>query len=310
MAQRSCVVEASSAGRRLDVFITEREPEFSRAAVQALIVEGKAWVNGQNVKAHTHLKAEDRVTWEAPTPARSDIVAEDIPLVILHEDASVCVIDKPSGLVVHPGAGHREHTLVHALLHHLDSLSQISRERPGIVHRLDKETSGVMVVAKTNAAHLDLARQFKEHTIERRYVALVEGDVAFEEGVIDVPVRRHRTDRKRMSAGYGDDAKEAKTRYKVTGRFGAYTAVALYPETGRTHQLRVHLAHLGYPVLGDPVYGGKKNFSRLALHAEVLGFTHPQTQERMRFTSPIPREMQEAMAQKPSPASPRKKPRP
>jgi len=218
----------------------------------------------------------------------------------------VCVIDKPAGLVVHPGAGHRAHTLVHALLHHIPSLSRLSKDRPGIVHRLDKETSGVMVVAKTNAAHMHLARQFKDHTIERRYVALVDGEVAFDEGVIDIPIRRHKTDRKRMTVGFSDDAKEARTLYRVMKRFGSFTAVALSPQTGRTHQLRVHLAHLGHPVLGDPVYGKKKNFSRLALHAQELGFTHPVTGEMLRFSSPLPAEIKDAL-QTGAKAAPRKR---
>jgi len=306
MAQRSSVVEESGGGKRLDVFITEREPDFSRTAIQALIGDGKAWVNGKAVKANTKLKQEDRVTWTVPQDPSSELVAEDIPLVVLYEDAQVCVIDKPPGLVVHPGAGNREHTLVHALLHHISSLSHLSKDRPGIVHRLDKDTSGVMVVAKTNAAHLGLARQFKDHSIERRYVALVDGDVAFDEGVIDVPIRRHAMDRRRMFVSFAGDAREAVTKYKVRKRFGAYTAVDLYPQTGRTHQLRVHLAHLGHHVLGDPIYGKKKDFPRLALHAAVLGFEHPGTGERVSFTSPLPAEMEEALGKTPRPA-PRKK---
>ncbi len=306
MPQRSCVVEASGQGKRLDVFIKEREPDFSRTVVQGLITADKVRVNGKAAKAHYRLRLGDRVQWLPPELPQTQLVAEDIPLSILYEDEAVCVIDKPAGLVVHPGAGHREHTLVHALLHHVPSLSQLSKDRPGIVHRLDKETSGVMVVAKTNAAHMHLARQFKDHTIERRYVALVDGEVAFDEGVIDIPIRRHKTDRRRMAVGFSDDAKEARTAYKVMKRCGAFTAVALTPQTGRTHQLRVHLAHLGHPVLGDPVYGRKKNFARLALHAEALGFKHPVTAERMHFSSSLPAEMQEALEEPPR-ALPRKR---
>jgi len=303
MPQRSCVVEASGEGKRLDVFIKEREPDFSRTVIQALIAADKVRVNGKSVKAHHKLRLGDRVQWARPELPKCEVVAEDIPLSVLFEDEAVCVIDKPAGLVVHPGAGHREHTLVHALLHHVSSLSQLSRERPGIVHRLDKETSGVMVVAKTNAAHMDLARQFKDHTIERRYVALVDGDVAFDEGVVDIPIRRHATDRQRMTAGYSDDAKEARTLYKVIRRFGSFTAVSFLPQTGRTHQLRVHMAYLGHPILGDRVYGKKKNFPRLALHAEALAFTHPVTQERVHFSSPLPAEMQEVLKETPKPPS-------
>jgi len=306
MPQRSCVVEASGQGKRLDVFIKEREPDFSRTVIQGLIAGKKVWVNDKAAKAHARLRLGDRVQWLSPEAPKTELAGEDIPLSILHEDEAVCVIDKPAGLVVHPGAGHRTHTLVHALLYHIPSLSALSKDRPGIVHRLDKETSGVMVVAKTGAAHMHLARQFKDHTIDRRYVALVDGEVAFDEGVIDIPIRRHRTDRKRMAAGFSDDAKEAKTAYKVIKRLGGFTAVALLPQTGRTHQLRVHLAHLGHPVLGDPVYGRKKNFPRLALHAEALGFTHPVTGEKMHFSSPLPVEMQEALKKTPQ-ALPRKR---
>jgi len=302
MPQRSCVVEASGQGKRLDVFIKEREPDFSRTVIQRLIASEKVWVNGKTSKAHHHLGLGDRVMWVAPERSAIELLPEDIPLAVLHEDDAVCVINKPAGLVVHPGAGHRAHTLVHALLHHTSSLSRQSAERPGIVHRLDKETSGVMVVAKTDAAHMHLARQFKDHTIERKYVALVDGEVAFDEGVIDIPIRRHKTARKRMAAGFGDDAREARTRYKVIRRFGAFTAVALFPQTGRTHQLRVHLADLGHPVLGDPLYGNKKSFARLALHAESLGFEHPVTGQRVCFTSPLPAEMRAAMEQTPKPA--------
>ncbi len=306
MPQTSCVVEASGQGKRLDVFIKEHEPDFSRTVIQGVIASGKAWVNGKPAKAHYKLRCCDRVSWLAPELPAAGLVAENIPLDILYEDEAVCVIDKPAGLVVHPGAGHRAHTLVHALLYHIPTLSQLSKERPGIVHRLDKETSGVMVVAKTNAVHMHLARQFKDHTIERRYVALVSGEVAFDEGVIDIPIRRHKTDRKRMAVGFSDDAKEARTVYKVMRRFGSFTAVALLPQTGRTHQLRVHLAYLGHPVLGDSVYGRKNNFSRLALHAQELGFTHPVTGQRVQFSSPLPAEMQDALKEAPK-AAPRKR---
>lgn len=296
MTQKSCVISEDATNIRLDAYLTQLEPDFSRTFVKDWILQGKVLVNGQKVKPHHKLKVQDMLAWESLVQGKNELVGEDIALSILYEDADVIVIDKPTGMVVHPGAGNESHTLVHALLHHCGALSTVSEERPGIVHRLDKETSGVMVAAKTNKAHLSLAKQFKQHTIERRYIALVEGSVSFDEGIIDVPVKRHAIDRKKMSVSFTEDAKEAKTFYRVLKRFKDYTALQLFPQTGRTHQLRVHLTYLGHPILGDSVYGRKKNFSRLALHAKDLGFEHPSTKEFMTFSSPLPKEMKEAMA--------------
>jgi 23S rRNA pseudouridine1911/1915/1917 synthase len=288
-------VAQDSAGVRVDIFIKSREAQLSRTVIQGLIERSSVQVNGKPIKSGYKLKRGDRISWRTPEPSVSGLVPEDIALNIIFEDKDILVIDKPSGLVVHPGAGNTEHTLCHALLAHTTHLSSINQDRPGIVHRLDKDTSGVMVVAKNNAAHLALTMLFKTHDIERRYIALVEGVLEFEEGVIDVPIKRHTMDRRKMAVSWTDEAREAQTRYKVLKRFSDYTAVELFPQTGRTHQLRVHLHYLGHPVLGDPIYGRKKNFSRLALHAKDLGFAHPTIGKFVKFSSPLPEELRAAM---------------
>jgi 23S rRNA pseudouridine1911/1915/1917 synthase len=295
MEKKSCVIETDGVDRRIDVFLKEKEPSFSRGVLQDCVHDGRVLVNGQKVKPHHRLKAGEVLSWALPDPGPSSLEPEDIPFKIVFEDDDVLVIDKPTGLVVHPGAGNDLHTLVHALLFHTKDLSTVSPERPGIVHRLDKDTSGVMVVAKNNQAHLHLIKQFKNHTIERRYIALVEGSIAFDEGIVDVPIKRHAMDRRRMYVSFSDQAKEAQTFYKVLKRFKGYTAVALFPQTGRTHQLRVHLKYLGHPILGDPTYGKKGLFPRLALHAMNLGFTHPSTGEMVHFSSLLPPQMKKAM---------------
>jgi 23S rRNA pseudouridine1911/1915/1917 synthase len=295
MTLKQAVIPEEAVNTRLDIYLAKCEPDFSRTFIKDWILKGKVFINGQTVKPHHRLKGSDELSWETPEAMQTQLKAEDIPLDILYEDRDVIVIDKPAGMVVHPGAGQETHTLVHALLHHCGELSNVSRERPGIVHRLDKETSGVMVAAKNNQTHLNLAKQFKKHSIHRRYIALVEGSVPFDEGFVDVPLKRHVVDRKKMSVSFCDEAKEARTFYRVLGRFKDYTAVELLPETGRTHQLRVHMSYLGHPILGDAVYGRKTNFSRLALHAKDLGFEHPATKEHVEFSSPLPAEMKKAM---------------
>ncbi|HQP92262.1 MAG TPA: RluA family pseudouridine synthase [Candidatus Omnitrophota bacterium] len=294
MEKKKFLIPQEDSNKRIDVFVKTHEPDFSRTSIQEMILSGKVTVNGASVKPHYKIKFNDDVSWDAFVAKETNLKGEPIPIKILYEDDDIIFIDKPSGMVVHPGAGNKEHTLVNALLNHT-SLSTISPDRPGIVHRLDKDTSGVMVVAKTNSAHLNLAKQFKKHDIERRYIALVEGKVEFDEGIIDVPIKRHSIDRKKMSVSFSDEAKEAFTSYRVLKRFEGYTALELFPQTGRTHQLRVHLNYLGHPILGDMAYGRKKNFSRLALHAKDLGVTHPVTGDFMKFSSPLPKEMKDAM---------------
>ena len=297
MEEKNCFIEAGGEGvhARLDVFLKDKTPELSRTLVKDMILRGDVLVNGTKVKPHYKLKAGDKLQWTVPDAPESGLLPEDISLDIIFEDKDVIVLDKPSGMVVHPGAGNMTHTLVQALLFHTKELSSINKERPGIVHRLDKETSGVMVVAKNNPAHLALIKQFKKHSIERRYIALVTGKVSFDEGIVDVPLKRHSLDRKKMSVSFTEEAKQAHTFYRVLRRYQEFTAVELFPQTGRTHQLRVHLSYLGHPILGDKTYGKKENFSRLALHAKDLGFIHPSTGEFMKFQSPLPPEMKTAM---------------
>ncbi len=296
MQEKSCLIKAQEANKRVDVFLKQKETQVSRTKVKDLILGGKVFVNGSNVKPHYKLKVNDKLTWEIPQAPACVLAQEDISLDILFEDKDIIVLNKPAGLVVHPGAGNQTHTLVNALLFHTRELSSINPQRPGIVHRLDKETSGVMVVARNNFSHLKLAKQFKKHSIERRYIALVAGQVEFDEGVVDVPIKRHVLDRKKMSVSFTEEAKPAHTFYRVLKRYPEFSAIELFPKTGRTHQLRVHLAYLGHPILGDMTYGKKKNFPRLALNAKDLGFSHPASGEFMKFESPLPPEMKSAMA--------------
>ncbi|MFH0876599.1 MAG: RluA family pseudouridine synthase [Candidatus Omnitrophota bacterium] len=294
MEEKRLVIAAQDAGTRVDVFLKRAESELSRTHIQDLLRQGLVLVNGKGIKAHYRLKANDELCWRVPPKEDSGLTAQDIPLDILFEDEDLLVLDKPSGLVVHPGAGNLTSTLAHALLFHTKDLSSVNPQRPGIVHRLDKDTSGVMVIAKNNASHFDLSKQFKEHSIERRYVALVSGHVQFDEGIVDVPIKRHVLDRKKMSVSFTEEAKTAHTFYRVLKRYTDFTALELIPKTGRTHQLRVHLSYLGHPVLGDATYGTKKNFPRLALHALELGFQHPSTKKFVKFSSPLPPEMKAA----------------
>ncbi|MBI5873511.1 MAG: RluA family pseudouridine synthase [Candidatus Omnitrophica bacterium] len=295
MEEKKRLVAPKEANLRIDIFLRSQEPDFSRTHIKDSILSKQVFVNNEPVKPHYRLKVNDEVRWQALVVKNTTLDKENIPLDILYEDSDIIVINKPSGMVVHPGAGNQSHTLVNALLFHTNELSTLSPQRPGIVHRLDKDTSGVMVVAKNNASHMELSKQFKKHTIDRRYIALVEGKIEFDEGVIDVPIKRHSVDRKKMSVSFSDDSKAAHTNYKVLKRFPLYTAVELFPQTGRTHQLRVHLNYLGHPILGDMTYGRKKNFIRLALHAIDLGFTHPTTEKFMKFSAPLPLELKAAI---------------
>lgn len=285
-------VPPECAGKRFDVcvhaYAHENRLGLSRTGVQKLIAEGAITAGGAAVKAHDKVKGGEVVTLRIPAPAVSGIAAQEIPLKVIYEDADILVIDKQPGLVVHPAPGNPDRTLVNALLHRFKELSSVNPGRPGIVHRLDKETSGVLVVAKTNEAHLHLAQQFADHSIMRRYVAVVKGVVRFDEDVIEVPIGRHPQKRTHMAAGLGTDARFARTRYRVLKRGAAMTLVELEPFTGRTHQLRVHMAFTGHPVMGDPQYGQHNPFPRLALHAKSLGFIHPRTNEFVEFSSPVP----------------------
>lgn len=286
-------------GARLDVFLAAAAGA-TRAQVQRWIEAGRVHVNARAARSAQRIEAGDEIVAEPPEPEPSGVAPEATPLAVLHEDADVIVIDKPAGLVVHPSPGHASGTLVNALLHHCPDLSGIGGvRRPGIVHRLDRGTSGVLVVAKHDAAHEALSRQFRDHSIERVYLALVRGMPSAEEGFVDRAIGRHRTDRKRMSVRT-HHGREARTRWRVRERFRRSGCMLLEvrPETGRTHQIRVHLASAGMPIVGDPVYGGGGgpcSLERPALHAAVLGFTHPGTGERVRFESPLPPDLAECL---------------
>lgn len=286
-------------GIRLDILASRflsKEDGVSRTVVQGLIKAGLVNVNGIHQKPNYKVKTGDRIIIKFEEKKETALEPEDIPLEIIHQDGDIAVINKPAGLVTHPAPGNYRHTLVNALLFHIGELSNVNPLRPGIVHRLDKDTSGLLVIAKNNQAHLFLARQFSDHTIKRRYIALVKGRVEFSEGVIELPIRRHPLKRESMSVGYGQEARYARTRYRVLKRFKDYTFLELEPFTGRTHQLRVHLLSLGHPILGDVKYGRKNGLDRLFLHAFSLGFVHPKTLKFVEFKSDIPPEFEKFLS--------------
>ncbi|MCE5281696.1 MAG: RluA family pseudouridine synthase [Deltaproteobacteria bacterium] len=293
-------------GLRLDCFLAGKAAGLSRAQIQRAIAEGRVRVNDRPAKAGRKVKTADAVAIHIPEAKPSGVTPEAIPLTILYEDVSLLVVDKPAGLVVHPAAGHPGGTLVNALLHHCRDLSGIGGIlRPGIVHRLDKGTSGLLVVAKSDEAHRGLAGQFKRHEVKKTYLAIVYGTPRQEGGRIEAAVGRHPTDRKRMSTA-SRRGRDAVSVWRVREAFGAAALLEVDIETGRTHQIRVHLTALGHPVVGDTLYGGAgrsrtvqdagirarmKAMDRPALHAWRLGFTHPVTGEPMRFSSPMPGDM-------------------
>lgn len=287
------VFTAEDAGERIDVFLNERIPDFSRSYLQKLIKNGCATVNGAAIKNSYRLSADDIVAIEIPDEVKPNILPEAIPLDILYEDTDLLVVNKPKGMVVHPAAGHYSGTLVNALLYHCEGrLSGINGVlRPGIVHRIDKDTTGSLVVCKNDMAHHALAEQLKDHTICRRYRAIVHGCFKDDEGTISAPVGRHPTDRKKMAIDH-KNGKNAVTHYRVLQRFSSFTYIECRLETGRTHQIRVHMASLGHPLLGDYVYGPSKSpFRHLegqCLHAMTLGFIHPRTGAYMECVAPLP----------------------
>ena len=286
-------VSQEDLGKRIDVFLTDKlKDNHSRTFIQRLILNKDILLNGRAVKPNQKLNLSDTIQVAVSESAAHQINPEDIKLKVIYEDDDILVIDKPSGLVVHPGAGNLSGTLVNALLAHTRNLSAVNPQRPGIVHRLDKGTSGVMVVAKNNLAHLKLIKQFSTHRIKKKYIAIVKGKVECDEGIIDLPIGRHKRDFKRQAVSFVN-ARPAVTNYKVLRRFDDYaTLLELNPQTGRTHQLRVHLAHLGHPILGDSKYGtaAQPDFPRLALHALELGIFHPQTKKFLSFSSELPAE--------------------
>jgi 23S rRNA pseudouridine1911/1915/1917 synthase len=282
------IVPNEEAGARLDRYLALALPQFSRSRLQALIRDGLVELRGQKVRARETVRPGDLVRLEIPQPRETAVQAEAIPLQILFEDEDLLVLDKPAGLVVHPAAGNQAHTLVNALLHHASALSAIGGEqRPGIVHRLDKDTSGCLVVAKNDTAHHALARQFAERKVTKIYLALVSGNLRRPRGIIDAAIGRHPVQRKKMRVD-PRRGRAARTEYRVLESLGGISLVECSLHSGRTHQIRVHLHHLGHPVLGDALYGKKTTASRQMLHAWKLGFTHPRTGEAMLFEAPIP----------------------
>lgn len=276
--------------QRIDVFISEKLNE-SRNSVQKLISDGNITVNDKEVKANYKVKINDAIKIVIPPPELLDVEAENIPLDIIYEDKDLVVINKAQGMVVHPAPGHYSGTMVNGLMYHLKDLSTINGVlRPGIVHRLDKNTSGLMLVAKNDRAHNFLAKCLKEHSINRIYYALIQGNIKKDEGEINAPLGRSEKDRKKRTVTH-KNSKEAITNYWVVERYGNYTLVKLQLKTGRTHQIRVHMKHIGHPVVGDDVYGSKSNKFGLdgqLLHSKILGFIHPTTKEYMEFESELP----------------------
>lgn len=287
-------VDPASAGTRVDVFLSGRLSDVTRARIQKLVASGHVTVDGQRVKASHRLQEGESVRVHIPPPEPVHLEPDpDIPIEIVYSDADLVVVNKPAGLPVHPGPGHPDKTLVHALLAQVGDLSGIGGQlRPGIVHRIDKDTSGLLVVAKSDRAHQALARQFKEHTVERSYLALVRGEVT-SAGTVDAPVGRDPRHRKRFAVVEAGRGKRAVTHYAVVERLGPFTLLECRLETGRTHQIRVHMAHQRWPLVGDSLYSRKKHASaeRQMLHAATLGFVHPVSGESMRFVSEPPGDM-------------------
>lgn len=279
-------------GERTDKFLALQDTGITRSAAAALIEQGCCLVNGKIAAKNQKLKTGDTVTLEVPEAQPADILPENIPLDIVYEDGDLLVVNKPKGMVVHPANGHTSGTLVNAIMYHCQgNLSGINGVmRPGIVHRIDKDTTGALLVCKNDTAHRDLAQQLKDHTIKRRYRAIVSGNLKEDEGTVEGPIGRHPVDRKKMAINY-KNGKDAVTHYKVLERFGNATYIECRLETGRTHQIRVHMTSLGHPLLGDEIYGSGKNPYHLqgqTLHAMVLGFVHPRTGEYMEFSAPLP----------------------
>lgn len=285
------VVEPEHEGVRIDQFLTQRIPDISRSRIQKLIEEGNITVGDRQVKPNYKIKQGDDVRVELPEPVVLDVKPENIDIEILYEDEDIAVVNKPQGMVVHPAAGNYSGTLVNALMARCSSLSTINGViRPGIVHRIDKDTSGVLVIAKNDAAHHSLAEQIKVHSVKRIYYAIVEGVIKQDSGTVDAPLGRHPVERKKMAV-ISKNGRRAVTHYRVIERFKRNTLIEARLETGRTHQIRVHMAYIGHPLVGDPVYGYKRqrfNLKGQALHAKTLGIIHPSTGEYMEFTTPLP----------------------
>lgn len=288
----SWTVEKENDNNRIDKFINDRMADVSRSYIQKLIKDNRVTVDLKPVKANYRVKEGERVEVGLPEPVSLDIEPQNIPLDIVYEDEDVLLINKPKDMVVHPSAGHMDGTLVNALLYHCkDSLSSINGVmRPGIVHRIDKDTTGLLIICKNDKAHNCIAEQLKIHSITRRYQAIVWNNLTADEGVVDAPIGRHPVDRKKMAINY-KNGKTAVTHYKVLERFGKYTYIECELETGRTHQIRVHMTSIGHPLIGDSVYGPDRQPFKTqgqVLHAKVFGFIHPTTGQYMEFEVPLP----------------------
>lgn len=293
-------VEQLHNGMRLDIFLSELIPEESRSSIQRLIKDGMVTVDHRETKPNYKIKTGQNIRVSIPPPTKAAIVPENMDLDIIYQDSDIAVINKPQGMVVHPAPGNYSGTLVNALLYHCDRLSSINGKiRPGIVHRLDKDTSGLILVAKNDYAHRHLAAQIAGRTALRVYSAIVENNFADEEGTIDAPIKRHPVERKKMTVMPGPGSREAITHFRVMERFGEFTLIEASLETGRTHQIRVHMSHIRHPIVGDPLYGSKKqrfNLPGQALHAKMLGIIHPTTGKFMEFIASPPEYFVELVA--------------
>lgn len=297
MLEETIVVDASMVGVRIDKLLVEHFPDFSRSRIQGLLSDGMVLVNGNVSKANYKVRENDVITLQLEEDKELEVEAEDLPLDIIYEDHDLIVVNKAKGMVVHPSNGNQNGTLVNALLYHCKDLSGINGVlRPGIVHRIDKDTSGLLVVAKSDAAHQGLSEQLKDKSMYRRYVALVHGVMEHDYGTIDAPIGRDAKDRQKMAVT-SQNSKTALTHFKVMERFKKYTLVECRLETGRTHQIRVHMQFIKHPVVGDPKYSYRKTLecNGQMLHAYELHFVHPITSEKMSFTAPLPKEFEDLL---------------
>jgi 23S rRNA pseudouridine1911/1915/1917 synthase len=289
MEDYTYTISEAQKGERIDKALAMLEADWSRSQIQIWLKDGGVLVNGETVKTNYKVRPDDVIHVSVPDAEPLDIEAEDLNLEVVYEDADVLVVNKPRGMVVHPAPGHTSGTLVNGLMHQVTDLSGINGiMRPGIVHRIDKDTSGLLMVAKNDKAHVSLVDQLVKKTVTRKYIALVHGHIPHDKGTIDAPIGRDARDRQSMTVV--DSGKHAVTHFRVLERFGNFTLIECRLETGRTHQIRVHMKYIGYPLAGDPKYGPKKTieFDGQALHAAVIGFIHPRTEEYMEYEAPLP----------------------
>lgn len=298
MKKYKIIIDAEASGQRIDKYLSGLDDMPSRTFIQKLLKEGGINVNGKPVKSNYRLLLNDEVSFVIPDPVEVQILPEDIPLDVLYEDEDIIIVNKPKGMVVHPSAGHESGTLVNGLMYHYkDSLSGINGElRPGIVHRIDMDTTGSIIICKNDSAHRCIAEQLKVHSITRKYRAIVMGRIS-EDGTVNAPIGRNENDRLKMAVNY-KNGKEAVTHYKVLEQFDKYTYIECSLETGRTHQIRVHMASINHPILGDRVYGPARqpfDLEGQTLHAAVIGFIHPRTNKYVEFEAPLPEYFEELL---------------